>query len=252
MKRADAVVISVSVALAAVAVIGVVFSLRVVDRRPENQPAAADNSRSSLLVLTWGPSLCQVEQSNAGCRSGHVDRLGKAFVLHGLWPQPSTEQYCAVPQHVPDRARKPVTLPGDLQTTLESMMSDSARMTTHEWYAHGTCSGVQPGQYFGIAAALAAEADRVLQPVFARATGQRLSSRSVREAVDAGFGAGGGKRVSLYCRPAGAGGDIAYEVRFSLPPVAELTSADGQRSALSAALADGPAVDPGCAQGRVP
>ena len=252
MKRADAAVISISVALAAVAVFGVVFSLRVLDRNPENQPAAADNSRSSLLVLTWGPSLCQVEQTNAGCRSGHVGQLGKAFVLHGLWPQPSTEQYCAVPQNVPDRARKPVTLPGDLQTRLGSMMSDSARMTTHEWYAHGTCSGVQPGQYFGIAATLTAEAERVLQPVFSRAAGQRLSSRSVREAVDAGFGAGSGMRASLSCRPTASGGDIVYEVRLSLPPVAELTSAGGQPSSLLDALADGPAVEPGCGQGRVP
>lgn len=250
MKRGDAAVISISVTLAAVAVAGVIFSLRVLDRQPDNQPAAADRSQSSLLVLTWGPSFCRVEGSNDGCRSGHVGKLGRTFMLHGLWPQPQSEQYCEVPRQLPDRARKPVTLPGDLAAGLESIMSDSQRMTKHEWYAHGTCSGVTPAQYFAIAMALTAEADRVLQPVFSRAEGQRLSSRSVREAVDAGFGAGSGKRVSMSCRPAGSGGDIVYEVRLSLPTVAALASEE--QPSLAAALAAGPITQPGCAQGRVP
>ncbi|MEI7913720.1 MAG: ribonuclease T(2) [Mycobacteriaceae bacterium] len=252
MKRGDAAVISISVGLAAVAVAGVVFSLRYLDRMPANQLPASDNSQSSLLVLTWGPSLCQVEKSNAGCRSGHVDKLGGTFILHGLWPQPQTEQYCGVPRQMPDRARKPVTLPGDLAAELESIMSDSDRMTTHEWYAHGTCSGVDPGRYFGIATELTTQADRVLRPVFNRAVGQRLSSRSVREAVDAALGAGSGKRVSMSCRKAGDGTDIVYEVRLSLPTVAALTPTDGQQPSLAGALAEGPLTQPGCGQGRVP
>ena len=252
MKRGDAAVISISVALAAVAVVGVIFSLRVLDRRPDNQLATPSRSQSSLLVLTWGPSFCQVEESNAGCRSGHVGKLGRNFMLHGLWPQPQTEQYCEVPRQLPDRARKPVALPGDLQTGLQSIMSDSERMTKHEWYAHGTCSGVNPPEYFGIAKALTAEAGRVLQPLFSRATGQGLSSRAVRQAVDAGFGAGSGTRVSLSCRPVSGGGNIVYEVRLSLPTVAALASAGGPQPSLAAALADGPVTQPGCAQGRVP
>jgi len=248
MKRGDATVISVTAGLAVVVIAAVAFSVLVLDRKPRPTETAA-NSSSSLLVVTWAPSLCKVEPSNSGCRSGHVGSLGPSFVLHGLWPQPSTEQYCEVPKGTPDRDRKPVQLPPDLQASLKAMMSDSAIMTTHEWYAHGTCSGVTPPEYFGVAAALADQAGRVLDPVFKQAAGQQISARSVRQVVDAQLGAGTGKRVGLSCRDASGAGSIAYEVRFSLPPVAQLQR---DSPSLAGALAGGPTVAPGCGQAGVP
>jgi ribonuclease T2 len=128
-------------------------------------------------------------------------------------------------------------------------MSDSALMTTHEWYAHGTCSGITPPEYFGLAAALADQAGEVLTPVFANAVGRQVSSRSVREAFDARFGAGAGKRVSLICKDAPGAVSVMYEVRLSLPPVAQLPQ---DAPSLTDALAKGPAVAPGCGQGRLP
>ena len=240
--------ISITVGLSVVTVAAVAFSLLVLDRKPRPTETAAA-STSSLLVVTWGPSLCKVEPSNSGCKSGHVGNLGQSFVLHGLWPQPSTEQYCEVPKRTPDRDRKPVSLPPDLQASLKAMMSDSALMTTHEWYAHGTCSGVGPPAYFGIAADLADQAAKVLDPLFQQAAGQRVSSRSVRATVDAQLGMGTGKRVGLTCRDASGAGSIVYEVRFSLPPVAELRE---DSPSLASALTGGPTVAPGCGQARVP
>ena len=200
-------------------------------------------------MVTWGPSLCKVEPSNSGCRSGHVGSLGETFILHGLWPQPSTEQYCDVPKRTPDRSRTPVSLPPALQTDLKAIMSDSAIMTTHEWYAHGTCSGVAPPDYFGIAATLAYQAGTVLDPIFEQAAGQQVSSRAVRRAFDARFGAGAGKRVGLTCRNASGAGSIMYEVQISLPPVIDLRR---DAPTLGDALAKGPTVPPGCGQARVP
>jgi ribonuclease T2 len=248
MRRGDATVISVTAALAVVVVAAVAFSVLVLDREPRPSDSATASS-SSLLVVTWAPSLCKVEPSNSGCRSGHVGSLGKAFVLHGLWPQPSTEQYCDVPKRTPDRDRKPVSLPPDLQASLKSLMSDSSLMTTHEWYAHGTCSGVTPPEYFGIAAALAEQAGEVLDPIFTQTAGQPVSSRSVRERFEAQFGAGAGKRVGFTCRDASGMGSIMYEVRLSLPPVAQLQQG---RPSLAAELAKGPTVPVGCGQARVP
>lgn len=131
------------------------------------------------------------------------------------------------------------------------MMSDSAIMAKHEWYAHGTCSGVPAPEYFGIAAQLTEQANRALTPVFSDARGQRLSSRSVREAVDGVFGAGAGQRASLSCKDVSGEASIVYEVRLSLPAVPALSSA-GTAPSLADALAKGPAVAPGCGQGRVP
>jgi ribonuclease T2 len=236
-------------AVAAIVLVAVIAILIFRDRSPSRPANTAGVSTSSLLVITWAPSLCKVDRSNSGCRSGHVGRLGQSFVLHGLWPQPSTEQYCEVPKGTPDRNRSPVALPPDLQASLKAMMSDSAVMTNHEWYAHGTCSGIAPPEYFGVAAALADQAGRVLDPLFKQAAGHRISARSVRETVDAQLGVGTGKRVGLTCRDASGSGSIAYEVRFSLPPVAQL-----RRDAPSLAdeLAGGPTVAPGCGQAGVP
>lgn len=247
MKRGDRTVLAVSAVLALVAVAAVAFSLLILDRRPQPSQTAAD-STSSLLVVTWAPSLCRVEPSNSGCRSGHVGKLGQSFMLHGLWPQPSTEQYCDVPERTPDKSRSPVPLPEDLKVNLQKLMSDSNRMTTHEWYAHGTCSGVAAPEYFGIAAQLAQQAGAVLEPVFTRSAGGQLTSRSVREAFDTRFGSGAGTRISLSCRDTRGQGSVVYEVRLSLPPVVALEKS----SSLADALAAGPTVSPGCGQASVP
>lgn len=240
--------ISVTAGLAVVVAAAVAFSLLVLDREPRPTDVAAASS-SSLLVVTWAPSLCKVEPSNSGCRSGHVRSMGQSFVLHGLWPQPSTEQYCDVPKRTPDRSRTPVSLPPDLQANLKAMMSDSALMTTHEWYAHGTCSGVAPPEYFGVAATLADQAATVLDPIFEQASGRPVAARSVRAAFDTRFGPGAGNRVGLTCRDAPGAGSIMYEVRLSLPPVVALHR---DAPSLGDALAEGPTVPAGCGQARVP
>ena len=243
--------LSVTAALAVLAVGAVVFSLLVLDRRVldrRTEPSRAD-STSSLLVVTWAPALCKVEPSNSGCRSGHVKAMGPAFVLHGLWPQPSTEQYCDVPKGTPDRSRKPVPLPKDLEANLKTMMSDSAIMTTHEWYAHGTCSGVSAPEYFGVATTLATQANEVLDPLFAQASGRSMTSRAVRDAFDTRFGKGAGARVGLACKDNRGEGPVAFEVRLSLPPVAQLQQGS---SSLADALRQGPTVPPGCGQAQVP
>lgn len=249
MKRGDKTVLSLTVLLA-VAVIGAVaFSLLVLDRR-SGPAVTATQSNSSLLVVTWGPSLCRVDPANSGCRSGHVTGLGPTLILHGLWPQPSTEQYCDVPKDVSDRRRNPVPLPDDVRNRLQTMLSDPTLMATHEWYAHGTCSGVGPPEYFTIATDLAQEVFRVLNPVFAASAGRQLSSRTVRRTVDAEFGGGAGMRVALSCK-SDKGDDFVYEVKLSLPPVADLRDGDGAVP-LAKALSRGPSIGAGCGQARVP
>ena len=201
-------------------------------------------------MVTWGPSLCAVEPSNSGCRSGRVEQLGQSLILHGLWPQPSTEQYCDVPKGAPDRKRSPVPLPDDVTNRLQTMLSDPSMMTTHEWYAHGTCSGVTAPEYFGLATDLAQEAVRVLNPVFAASSGREISARSVRQTVDAAFGGGAGMRVGLSCKTA-QGGEVFYEVKLSLPAVVDLRVGDSTLP-LGKALSRGPTIGAGCGQARVP
>ena len=143
----------------------------------------------------------------------------------------------------------PLPLPPDLADRLQAMMSDSRVMAPHEWYAHGTCSGVNPAEYFGIATGLAQQAIAILDPVFDRAAGRQITARSVRDAVEARAGSGAGSRVALACRDVRGQGPVVYEVRLSLPPVAQLRAGT---PSLAEALAAGPSVAPGCGQARLP
>ena len=192
MRRGDVVVLSISCALAAIVVAAVTYSVRVLDHKPSSAEFDSSDSSSSWLVLTWGPSLCGAEPTNSGCKSGHVGTQGSTWILHGLWPQPADKQYCGVPKAIADRASDlrgsnmpSVDLGGDMRNTLQSMMSDASTLAPHEWYAHGTCSGVTPDVFFSDAAALTEQARKVLDPMFTEAEGGRIQLSDVRDKFDA-------------------------------------------------------------------
>lgn len=245
MRRADAAVLSISTALAAVVIAAVTFSVVVLDRAPSSTALVSESSDASVLVVTWAPSLCRVDAANKGCTSGHVEKLGRTWILHGLWPQPEDNQYCGGPQ-----SGENLRLSDDVRASLQSMMSDEAALAPHEWSAHGTCSGVTPDAYFTYATALTDQARAILDPMLADADGTQLSQTTLSDAFVAAYGEGARERIGVVCRNVTGEGSVLYEVHLSLPPVAQL-SPDGQTPALGALLAEGPALQPGCRHGRV-
>jgi len=258
MRRGDVVVLSISCVLALIAVAAVTFSVRVLDHTPSSTEFQSSDSSSSWLVLTWGPSLCAAEPTNAGCTSGHVGAQGPTWILHGLWPQPAENQYCGVPKAIAEKANDlhghhmpSVDMADDVRGTLQSMMSDASIMAPHEWYAHGTCSGVTPDVFFSDAAALTDQARKVLDPMFTEAQGGRILLSAVRDKFDAAYGAGAGERVRLSCRNVTGQGSVVYELHVSLPPVTELRTADATLS-LKDLILKGPPLGPGCRHASVP
>ena len=251
MRRSHRTVLSAVVV--AVVIAAIVIAVRVLDRPSAPPDAVAASSDSSLLVVTWGPSLCKVEPSNPGCRSGHVAALGSTLILHGLWPQPSSQRFCGLPKTSDGRNPRPpaLDLPRDVRADLQSMMSDVAIMAPHEWSAHGTCSGLPPADYFAIAASLTRQVVDILDPVFRRAEGGRVSLSAVRARIATEFGEEAGARVGMQCRQADGVGLLAYEVRLSLPPVAALEAASNPLS-LRDVVDKGPVISAGCGGGLVP
>lgn len=245
MRRGDATVLSISAALVAVVAAAVVVSFYI-DAPRELAHNDGSDSTSSVLVLTWGPSLCRVDGSNPGCRSGHVGEMGPTLILHGLWPQPSSEQFCELPKGKRDVSLAAMDLPQDVRTDLQSMMSDASTLAPHEWKAHGTCSGLDPGAYFAIATTLAAQASQVLDPVFRNALDGSVSADAVRKQMDTEFGAGAGKRARLSCRKVDGVGMVAYEVQLSLPRITDLKALS-----LADAVTKGPTVSADCRRGSV-
>lgn len=93
------------------------------------------------LVLGWSPSYCAAEgkqRRDRQCETPH------GFVLHGLWPQYAK----GWPQDCKTRKRPWVS-----QTVIDKMLDimPSKSLIIHEYRAHGTCSGLEPEEYFRLA-----------------------------------------------------------------------------------------------------
>jgi ribonuclease T2 len=90
-----------------------------------------------LLSLSWSPGFCLSSPGSAECNGPR--RYG--FILHGLWPQNEQgwPEYCDVHRPVPD----------DVVAGISDLMP-ARGLVYHEWSAHGTCSGLEPRDFFAL------------------------------------------------------------------------------------------------------
>lgn len=97
------------------------------------------------LVLSWSPTHCaDAERGRDDAQCARDDGVRYGFVLHGLWPQ--------YEKGYPERCRtrwKPF-VPEDVITHMRDVMP-SRGLVIHEYRTHGTCSGLRPQFYFGLA-----------------------------------------------------------------------------------------------------
>jgi ribonuclease T2 len=128
------------------------------------------------LVLGWAPSYCLTEgrlRRDAECNSAKP----RAFVLHGLWPQYEK----GWPEDCPIGKRPWV--PTRVIDEMRDIMP-SKSLIIHEYRTHGTCSGLDPVQYFGVARELY---ERVKVPESLSASGARQSLSA--EEIESAFAA---------------------------------------------------------------
>jgi ribonuclease T2 len=90
-----------------------------------------------LLSLSWSPAFCLSDPGAAECNGPR--RFG--FIVHGLWPQNESgwPENCNV--HLP--------VPDTVVVALADIMP-ARGLVYHEWSAHGTCSGLEPADYFAL------------------------------------------------------------------------------------------------------
>lgn len=111
-------------------------------RRADAPPTATAEAGFDFYVLSlsWSPSYCEIEGSDADrdqCGGGRP----YAFVVHGLWPQHER----GYPRDCPaDPAVAPE--PALVRSMLDIMPAPG--LVRHEWRAHGTCSGLSPEAFF--------------------------------------------------------------------------------------------------------
>jgi len=100
--------------------------------------ASPGNFDYYLLSLSWSPAFCLDSPGSAECNGPR--RYG--FIVHGLWPENERNrgpEHCDVHRDVPD----------DVVAGLADIMP-ARGLVYHEWSAHGTCSGLEPGEFFGL------------------------------------------------------------------------------------------------------
>jgi ribonuclease T2 len=114
----------------------------------QGRASAAENDQPGefdyyVLVLSWMPSYCEREgrdRKDGQCSASEPRR----FSLHGLWPQYEK----GWPEDCPIGKRPFV--PAKVIEEMRDVMP-SKSLIIHEYRTHGTCSGLEPAQYFGVA-----------------------------------------------------------------------------------------------------
>ncbi len=88
-----------------------------------------------LLSLSWSPAYCLSDPAAAECNGPR--RFG--FIVHGLWPQyeKGWPEHCAGNQPIPD----------SVVSSISDIMP-ARGLVYHEWSAHGSCSGLDPADFF--------------------------------------------------------------------------------------------------------
>ena len=140
------------------AVLGVVGALALLPAQAQRAPWPSEHFKPKprantagefdyyTLVISWSPTHCTTAKTSDDdeMQCARRDGMRYGFVLHGLWPQ--------YEQGYPERCRtlwRPF-VPEPVIAGLRDIMP-SRRLVIHEYRMHGTCSGLQPTQYFNLA-----------------------------------------------------------------------------------------------------
>jgi ribonuclease T2 len=116
-----------------------------------------------LLSLSVAPSFCALTpdpQTKPDCEGLTPASFQRTpLTIHGLWPnraRVSVNRQPAECSHDRFAVSRPV------QAELARYMPGGPGLLRHEWYRHGTCSGMSPDDYFGAAISLAKRANDMI------------------------------------------------------------------------------------------
>lgn len=126
-------------------------------RVEEQQGERSGNFDFYVLALSWSPSYCEAEGTQANPMQCEA-RQPHAFVVHGLWPQFEKGYPSRCATRLNDR------VPNALAHKMVDIMP-SFGLIGHQWRKHGTCSGLDQQGYFAM---IRAAFDKVQVPAVYR------------------------------------------------------------------------------------
>lgn len=172
------------------------------------------SQKQNILVLSWHNAFCETHRYKKECKR-KVFSFGKGvykekhFVLHGLWPQPRTNQYCGVnaydkslDKHKQWHKLPSLELTSELTKRLEKVMPGfSSNLHKHEWIKHGTCYSKEPSTYYEDSVSLVEQFNvSLVGNFFQKNMGKYVSLQQLRILINRSFGQGTGKRVEMKCK----------------------------------------------------
>ena len=183
-----------------------------------------------ILALSWQPAFCETQSRKPECISQDNGRFDATnFVLHGLWPNQNNDPshnfaYCEQPQSIisMDKDNAWCALPDlPLSTAVAAelnifMPGAESCLDHHEWYKHGTCSGMSADAYFALSNGLVASfAQTEFNQYIASQIGRDVARTDLLDRFEAEFGAGSETYLSLRCTEVD-GISLLSEIRLAL------------------------------------
>ncbi len=95
-----------------------------------------------VLSLSWSPTWCALEGDARNAQQCEDDK-DFGWVLHGLWPQ--------FEQGWPSYCRSGFRAPSRADTAAMADIMGSGGSAWYQWKKHGTCSGLNPQDYYRLA-----------------------------------------------------------------------------------------------------
>lgn len=196
----------------------------------QGKEAVAGQFDSYVLSLSWQPAFCETKPNKKECTTQTADRYDATnLALHGLWPNKNKDKqhaygFCGVKKSMQklDKASKWCQMP-TLNLTDETkkdlaqyMPGYTSCLERHEWYKHGTCSGMNADKYFSTANRLVATfAATAMGQYISANVGSPIAADDLLSEFEKDFGAGSRDSIKLYCTKA-AGADMLVEIRVYL------------------------------------
>ena len=182
------------------------------------------------LALSWEPAFCEAKKDKPECRGMSADQFAaKNLVLHGLWPSKNgdsqhTYGFCGVDPSVQQLdnpagwCKMPaLNLSDETKSGMAKFMpGQQSCLENHEWYKHGTCSGMDSDTFFSKADSFVAEASNSNLGRFITANvGNIINKADLTAAFEQDFGPGSASSLGLSCAHAN-NQDMLLELHITL------------------------------------
>jgi ribonuclease T2 len=199
-------------------------------------PVAARAEDSYLLAMSWQPAFCAAGDHAPLPECKLAKGAAPRLVLHGLWPdwdvnadgkRNAGDDFCIAGESDRNsvigldggdwRKLPEVKLSAATGRDLDAVMPGVASgLERHEWWKHGTCSGLAAEDYFALATVLALQVERsAIGRLIAGKAGQAVDRKALLDAFEREFGAKSARALTLDCAKA-AGGGALQEIRIRL------------------------------------